>query len=76
MLAIEVHLTRFERSMTNRTKSVISCCVAMMAGGFTYSQLSYTQLATSMLLKAGIVGVVAGIVAVSLLLVLPPRKAA
>ena len=62
--------------MSNRAKTVASCCAAMTAGGFTYSQLAYTSLATSVFLKAGIVGMVAGAVAVVMLLVLPPRKAA
>jgi hypothetical protein len=62
--------------MSNRTKTVASCCAAMTAGGFTYSQLAYTSLASSAFLKAGIVGLVAAAVAVVLLLVLPPHRAA
>jgi len=60
--------------MTNRTKTAVSFCAAIMASGFAYSQLAYTQFAKSMILKAGIVGLVAASVSIALLTLLPPRK--
>jgi hypothetical protein len=62
--------------MTNRTKTLVSCCTAMAAGGLANSQLAYTELATAPFIRAGIVGIIAATIALTMLLVLPPRKVA
>ena len=60
-----------ERVMNPGTKSVVASSAGMMAGGFTHFQLADSGLGA--LLKTGIVGLVAGAVALVMLMVLPRR---
>jgi uncharacterized membrane protein YeaQ/YmgE (transglycosylase-associated protein family) len=60
--------------MNHRTKGIVAGCVGMMSGGFVNSLLASSELGISSLLKAAIVGFVAGAVVLLMLAVLPVRK--